>query len=81
MQALLWPTDGKGGSYETVAIPDHHLEAARELAGHPGGAESPRTTERMMELYLDGTEPDERSLVAAIRRATIAGAVHAGHVR
>jgi elongation factor G len=29
----------------------------------------------MMELYLDGTEPTEKQLIAAIRRATIAGAV------
>ena len=28
-----------------------------------------------MELYLEGTEPTEEQLVAAIRRATIAGAV------
>ena len=28
-----------------------------------------------MELYLDGTEPKEEQLIAAIRRATIAGAV------
>jgi len=29
----------------------------------------------MMELYLDGTEPAEEQLIAAIRRATIAGAL------
>ena len=34
-----------------------------------------------MELYLEGTEPDEEQLVAAIRRATIAGADHPGAVR
>ena len=28
-----------------------------------------------MELYLEGTEPDEEQLVAAIRRATIASAI------
>ena len=74
MQALLWPTDGKGDSYETVAIPDHHLEAAREWRDILVERIS-ENDERMMELYLDGTEPDEQSLVAAIRRATIAGAV------
>ena len=31
--------------------------------------------EEMMELYLDGTEPAEEQLIAAIRRATIAGAL------
>ena len=29
----------------------------------------------MMELYLEGTEPSEEQLIAAIRRATIAGAL------
>ena len=29
----------------------------------------------MMELYLEGSEPSEGQLIAAIRRATIAGAV------
>ena len=74
MQAMLWPSDGKGDSYETVAIPDHHLEAAREWRDILVERIS-ENDEKMMELYLDGTEPDEESLVAAIRRATIAGAV------
>src|SRR6201996_8450054 len=29
----------------------------------------------MMELYLEGNEPSEEQLIAAIRRATIAGAL------
>ncbi len=74
MQAMIWPTDGKGDSYETVAIPDHHLEAAREWRDTLVERIS-ENDEQMMELYLDGTEPDEKALVAAIRRATIAGAV------
>jgi elongation factor G len=74
MQAMLWPTDGKGDSYETVAIPAHHLEAAREWRDILVERIS-ENDERMMELYLDGTEPDTDALVAAIRRATIVGAV------
>jgi elongation factor G len=74
MQAMLWPTDGKGDSYETVAIPEDHLGAAREWRDILVERIS-ENDERMMELYLDGTEPDEKALVAAIRRATIAGAV------
>ena len=74
MQAMLWPTDGKGDSYETVAIPDHHLEAAREWRDILVERIS-ENDEQMMELYLDGTEPDTDALVAAIRRATIVGAV------
>ncbi len=71
---MLWPTDGKGDSYQTVPIPDHHLEAAREWRDILVERIS-ENDERMMELYLDGTEPDTGDLVAAIRRATIDGAV------
>ena len=74
MQSMLWPTDGKGDSYETLPIPDHHLEAAREWRDILVERIS-ENDEQMMQLYLDGTEPDEQSLIAAIRRATIAGAV------
>jgi len=74
MQALLWPTDGKGDSYETLAIPDHYLEAAREWRDTLVERIS-ENDEQMMELYLDGTEPDTDALIAAIRRATIAGAI------
>jgi elongation factor G len=74
MQAMLWQTDGKGDTYDTVPIPDHHLEAAREWRDILVERIS-ENDEQMMELYLDGTEPDEGALVAAIRRATIAGAV------
>jgi elongation factor G len=74
MRALLWQTEGKGDKYDVVAIPDHHAEAASEwrdrlletIAEHD---------DEMMELYLEGTEPAEEQLVAAIRRATISGAL------
>ncbi len=74
MRALLWQTEGKGDKYDVVGIPDHHAEAASEwrdrlletIAEHD---------DEMMELYLEGTEPSEEQLIAAIRRATIAGAV------
>ena len=74
MRALLWPTDGKGDAYDVVAIPDHYLEAAREWRDTLVETIS-ENDEEMMELYLDGTEPKEEQLIAAIRRATIAGAV------
>jgi len=74
MRALLWQTDGKGDTYDVVAIPDDHLEAAREWRDRLVEAIS-ENDEQMMELYLDGTEPDEAQLTAAIRRATIAGTV------
>jgi elongation factor G len=74
MRALLWQTEGKGDTYDVVEIPTDHLEAAREWRDRMVETIS-ENDEEMMELYLDGTEPDEEQLLAAIRRATIAGAV------
>jgi elongation factor G len=74
MRALLWQTEGKGDTYDTVAIPDNHAEAAREWRDRLVETIS-ENDEEMMELYLAGTMPDEEQLIAAIRRATIAGGV------
>ncbi len=74
MRALLWQTEGKGDKYDIVAIPDHHLEAAREWRDRLIETIS-ENDEEMMELYLEGIEPDVEQLIAAIRRATIAGGV------
>ena len=73
MRALLWQTEGKGDKYDVVAIPDNHADAAREWRDRLLEAVA-ETDEQMMELYLEGTEPTEEQLVAAIRRVTIAGA-------
>ena len=74
MRGLLWQSEGKGDHYDVVAIPDDHLEAARDWRDRLVERIS-ENDEQMMELYLDGTDPDEEQLVAAIRRATIASAV------
>jgi elongation factor G len=74
MRALLWQTEGKGDKYETVDIPADHLEAAREWRDKLLETIS-ENDEELMELYLEGTEPTEVQLIAAIRRATIAGAL------
>jgi elongation factor G len=74
MRALLWQTEGKGDKYDIVAIPDHHLEAAREWRDRLIETIS-ENDEEMMELYLEGAEPDVEQLIAAIRRATITGGV------
>jgi elongation factor G len=74
MRALLWPTEGKGDAYDVVAIPEHYREAAREWRDALVETIS-ENDEEMLELYLDGTEPTEEQLIAAVRRATIAGAV------
>jgi elongation factor G len=74
MRALLWQTEGKGDKYDVVGIPDDHAEAARQWRDKllENIAEN---DEEMMEAYLEGTEPSEEQLVAAIRRATIAGGI------
>jgi elongation factor G len=74
MRALLWQGEGKGESYEETDIPLNHLEAAREWRDNLLECIA-ENDEQMMELYLEGTEPDEEQLVAAIRRATIASAI------
>jgi elongation factor G len=75
MHALLWKGDGKGDTFETVPVPEDHLEAVREWRDRLVETIS-ENDEEMMELYLEGTEPTEEQLVAAIRRATIAGTVN-----
>jgi len=74
MRALLWQSEGKGEDYEVTDIPADHVEAAREWRDNLLEAIA-ENDEEMMELYLEGTEPDVEQLVAAIRRATIASAV------
>jgi elongation factor G len=74
MRALLWQTEGKGATYDVVGIPDDHLEAAREWRDRLLETIA-ENDEEMMELYLEGAEPSEEQLVAAIRRATIASGV------
>jgi elongation factor G len=74
MRALLWQTEGKGDKYDIVGIPDDHVEAAREWRDRLVETIS-ENDEEMMELYLEGVTPNEEQLIAAIRRATIAGGV------
>ncbi|KUJ69956.1 elongation factor G [Streptomyces albus subsp. albus] len=71
MKALVWSAEAtKGEMYDVVDIPATHTEAAEEWRGKllEGVAEN---DEEMMELYLEGNEPTEEQLYAAIRRITI----------
>ena len=74
MRAMLWQTEGKGDTYDIVSIPDDHAEAAREWRDKLVETIS-ENDEEMMELYLEGNDPAADHLIAAIRRATIAGSV------
>jgi elongation factor G len=74
MRALLWEGDDKGAHYEVVEIPADHAEAAQEWRDKLLETIA-ENDEQMTELYLEGIEPTEEQLVAAIRRATIASAI------
>src|SRR5213082_1984805 len=68
MKGDFWETEGKGDKYDDVEIPTDHVEAAREWRERMIETIS-ENDEEMMELYLEGTEPDVEQLIAAIRRA------------
>jgi elongation factor G len=73
MKALVWPEDTqKGEDYDVLEIPATHTEAAREWRDRLLETIA-EADDAMMEKYLDGVEPEEDELRAAIRRATIAG--------
>jgi elongation factor G len=74
-QALVWSAEAaKGEMYDTVAIPSSHEESVREWRDRLLETIAENDDE-MMELYLEGEEPSQEQLIAAIRRATIAGKV------
>ena len=74
MNALLWQTEGKGDRFDIVGIPDDHRDAAQDW--HDRLLETvAEQDDELMELYLEGQEPDHDQLVAGLRRATIAGKI------
>jgi elongation factor G len=76
MRALTWRGETKlGEDYEVEAIPDTHTEAAQEWRDRLLETIA-EADDEMMELYLEGTEPTEEALIAAIRRATLANKIN-----
>ncbi len=72
MRALVWSAEAaKGEKYEIEDIPASHREVAQEWRDRLLETIAENDDE-MMELYLEGQEPEEDRLVAAIRRATVA---------
>jgi len=74
MKGLLWTTEGKGDKYDVVDLPADHADAAREWRDKLLETIAENDDE-MMAMYLEGEEPTEEQLVAAIRRATLAFAI------
>ncbi|MGW1148691.1 elongation factor G, partial [Streptomyces sp. NPDC002454] len=71
MKALVWSAEtALGEAYDVVDIPDTHTEAADEWRAKLLETVA-ENDEAMMELYLEGEEPSEEQLYAAIRRITI----------
>ncbi|WP_431042778.1 elongation factor G [Streptomyces sp. P1-3] len=71
MKALVWSAEAtKGEMYDVVDIPATHTEAADEWRGKLLETVA-ENDEEMMELYLEGQEPTEEQLYAAVRRITI----------
>jgi len=76
MKGLIWPIEAaKGEMYDVVDIPADHTDAAREWRDRLVETISENDDE-LMELFLEGIEPTEEQLVAAIRRATLKSAVN-----
>ncbi|WP_442939319.1 elongation factor G [Nonomuraea sp. SYSU D8015] len=76
MKGLIWSAEAaKGEMYDTVDIPADHAEAAREWRDKLVETVAEHDDE-LMELFLEGQEPTEEQLVAAIRRATLASAIN-----
>src|SRR5262245_40387141 len=70
-QALVWSIEAaKGEKYEIEDIPSTHIEAVREWRDRMIETLA-EADDEIMELYLEGQEPTEDQLIAAIRRATV----------
>ncbi len=64
MKALVWSDDtAKGEMYETLDIPDTHVEAARTWRDRLIETLAEGDDE-IMEMYLEGTEPTEEQIIA-----------------
>jgi elongation factor G len=75
MKALLWTSEGKGDTYETIDVPTDHLDVAREYRERLLETVA-ENDDSLMEKYLEGEEPSIEELMAGIRRATIASKIN-----
>ncbi|MFI7450480.1 elongation factor G [Nonomuraea sp. NPDC049714] len=76
LKGLLWSAEAaKGEMYDVVDLPADHAEVAREWRDRLIETVAENDDE-LMELFLEGIEPTEEQLVAALRRATLASAIN-----
>ena len=70
MKAILWHDETMGAEYSIEDIPADLLDEAKER--HDKMVENAANfDDALMEKYLEGIEPSEEELIAAIRKATI----------
>ncbi len=72
MKAIIWKDETLGAEFEYVDIPED-LESAAEIARTEMLEIAVEEDEVLLEKYLDGEEPSEEELSAAIRKGTING--------
>ena len=71
MKAILWHDETMGAEYSIEDIPADLLDEAKEW--HDKMVENAANfDDALMEKYLEGVDPTEEELIAAIRKATIA---------
>jgi len=72
MKAIIWKDESLGAEFEYVDIPADMADQAAEYREKLIET-AVEQDDDAMEAYLDGTEPDEATLKACIRKGTIAG--------
>ncbi len=70
MKAIVWDGEALGASYAEEEIPADMLDKAKEYREKMIET-AVEQDDAAMEAYLDGTEPDEKTLKACIRKGTI----------
>ncbi|HEY4124335.1 MAG TPA: GTP-binding protein, partial [Rhizomicrobium sp.] len=71
MKALVWHDEQLGAKFDEVEIPAEYVEKAKELRAALVEA-AVEEDDKLLEAYLEGTEPDEAGLKRCIRKGTMA---------
>ena len=69
-KAVVWKDETLGAEYEYTEIPDDLLQTSRKFRENMIEL-AVEQDDNAMEAYLEGTEPEEETLVACIRKGTI----------
>ena len=69
-KAVVWKNETLGAEYEYTEIPDDFLQTSRRFRENMIEL-AVEQDDNAMEAYLEGTEPEEETLVACIRKGTI----------